>query len=83
MRRSRWIVGSDIDDQVIDVVVGCGGDRDAVDVQKDGGGEPSETLVAVDHGVVVDDRLEERGGLGPEVGVGIIAEHGGLWSGHG
>ena len=74
------MVGCDVDDEVVDVAVGGGGDVDAVEFEEDGGGEPSESLVAVDQRVVVDDRLQERGGLGPQVRVGVAAASGGLGS---
>ena len=54
-----------------------------VDVEEHVGGEPCETLVAIDEGVVAGERVQQRGGLEVERGVGIRPEGGGLRPGGG
>ena len=56
---------------------------DAVELEEHGSGEPAEALVAVDERMVVDDRLQQRGGLGPDVGIGVLAERRRLRARHG
>ena len=46
-------------------------------VERDERGEP-EPLVAVDERVVAGDGVQQRGGLGVQIGVGVLAERGGL-----
>ena len=75
------VAGGDIDHEPVDVVVGCRTDRGVVDLEEERVCEPAEGLVAVDEGVVVDDRIEESGCFGPQVGVGILAEQGRLRAG--
>ena len=60
--------------QVIDgVVAGCG-HAGAVEFQEHSRGEPAEPLVAVDERMVVDNRVQQRGGLGPDVRIRVLAE---------
>ena len=51
-----------------------------VDLDEHCRGQPAKSLVAIDQRVVVDDRLEQGGRLGPDVSVGVLSEGGGLWS---
>ena len=62
-----WLGRGGPDDEFVHVIVRRVKRFDAVEFQKHGGGEPSESLVAVDEGVVVDDRLQERRSLGEQV----------------
>ena len=77
------IIGCDVDDELVDVVVGSVHDLDVVDVEKDGGGQPAEALVAVDEGVIVDDRLQQCRSFGPQVGVCVATEGVCSWPGDG
>ena len=74
------VVGSDGDgdDELVDVSSATAGDVDAVELEEHGGGQPAEAFVAVDQRVVLQNRVEERSGLRPEVGVGVLAEQRGL-----
>lgn len=74
--------GGDADHQVVRGVVGEG-EAAAVDaVEGDDRGQP-EALVAVDEGMVAGDGVQQGGGLGVQVRVGVLAERGGLRPGQG
>ena len=45
--------------------------------------EPPETFVAVDERMVLQNGLQQSSQLGPEIGISILAERSGLWSGSG
>src|SRR5664280_2495462 len=79
--RGRILVGSgaagDGDDQVVCVVV-RGFEFDVVEPVEHHRREPADPLVAVDQGVVANQRFQKHGGLLVEVGIGVGAEHGGL-----
>jgi hypothetical protein len=79
----RRYSGCDGHDEVVDVLIRRGCHAGVVDLQEDGGGEPAEAPVAVDQRIVVDDRLEQRGGLQPDGRIGILAADAGLRTGHG
>jgi hypothetical protein len=49
---------------------------DAVDLQKHRRSHPAEPLVAVDQRVVLHDRLQQSGRLGPHIGIGVLTEDG-------
>jgi hypothetical protein len=76
-------VGGDRHDQVDDVAVGGCCRIDAVDVQEHGARQPPQPLVPVDHRVVLHDRVEQGGGLRPQVRVGVLAEGRGTGTGGG
>ena len=64
----------------IDIVVARPDSLDTVELKEDRGGEPPESLVPIDERVVLDDRLQERRSLRPDVRVGVLTENGGLRS---
>src|SRR6202000_361704 len=72
--------GGDAHDQVVGLVVGEGEAAAVEAVEGDDGGQ-GEPLVAVDECVVAGDGVQQRGGLGVRVQVGVLAERGGLRAG--
>ena len=64
----------DGDHEVVHVVIGRAAHVDAVQLEEHRGGEPAQPLVAVDEGMAVDQRLQKRPGLGPDIGVRVLAE---------
>jgi hypothetical protein len=74
--------GGDADHQVIGLVIGQGQPAAVEAVERDDGGQ-REPLVAVDERVVAGDGMQQRGGLGIQVRVGILAERGRLRAGQG
>lgn len=73
-RFDRRLTGGGLDDDVADLIVARCGHLDAVDLQEDGGWQPAETFVAIDERMVCHDRMEQRSGFGPDVGVSVFAE---------
>ena len=76
------VPGGDADDQVVGGVVGEGEASAVEAVEGDDGGE-RQSLVAVDEGVVAGDGVQQRGGLGVQIGVRVLAEREGPGSGQG
>src|SRR4051812_7629668 len=76
-----WIVRGNPDHQLIHVIVVRTGRLDVVQLEERRRGQPPQPLVAIDEGVVVDDRLQQRCGLGDDVGVSVLAESARLWAG--
>ena len=66
--------GGDVDHEAVDVIVVGASDLDAVDLEDHSGRQPSNALVAVDEGIVLDDRMQQRGGFRPNVRVSVLAE---------
>jgi hypothetical protein len=79
MRRDlveRRVVCSDVRERGRDVVVRHMRHARSVEL-KNTACQPSEPLVSI-NSVIVDDRLQQRGCLHPDVGIGILSEQGGL-----
>src|SRR5437588_11029065 len=64
----------DADHEVVHGVVRHLCDADPVDLQERSRRQPAQSFVDIDKGVVLDDRLQERRCLRPDVGIGVLAE---------
>jgi hypothetical protein len=74
--------GGDADHQIVGGVVGEGEASAVEAVEGDDCGQ-RQSLVAVDEGVVAGDGVQQGGGLGVQIRVGVLAERGGPGPGQG